>query len=221
MTASLLFLLLAGLLALVFLTPLDLRLRAKRERTISVDVRASWLFGLVEKKFVAGGGVGERSASDLQTSGPEEEHRSTGGKGRPADRNDSLRKKPAGKKARRRALLAALGTSGFAGRLLRLSGDLFRSLIPREISVRLEGGLGDAASTGMACAAVAALSPGLEQVPHLRIEWFPDFDGQDLTGEAAAHFRLVPARVIWPCARFVCHPTTIRALRAAAREKRR
>jgi hypothetical protein len=72
----------------------------------------------------------------------------------------------------------------------------------------------------MACAAVAALSPGLRCIPHLRIEWRPDFDRRDLTGEAAAEFRLVPAKIIWPCARFLFHPTTIRALRAAAREKR-
>jgi len=220
MTTAAVLLLLPGLLALVLLTPLDLRLRAERGRTTSVDFRASWLFGLVEKGFAAGG-TGKRSEFDLQTPGPKEEKRSTGGQRRPSGKNKPLRKTPAGKTVRRRALLAALGTSGFPGRLLRFAGELFRSLLPREISVRLEGGLGDPASTGMACAAVAALSPGLGRVPHLRIEWLPDFDGQQLTGEAAAHFRLVPAKVIWPCARFVCHPTTIRALRAAAREKRR
>jgi hypothetical protein len=210
MTAIAALLFLTGLLTLVLLTPLDLRLRAERRDTFSVDVRATWLFGLVKKSFRSGGRTRERSSAGEGTSGTEDPEPETSG-----DR------RPPGKRGKRRALLAALGTSGFPARLFRFAGDLIRSILPREVSVRLEGGLEDPAATGMACAAVAALSPGLRRLPHFRLEWHPDFDRRDLTGEGAAEFRLVPARIMWPCARFVCHPTTIRALRAASREKRR
>jgi hypothetical protein len=175
MTAAAALLLFAGLLSFFCLTPLDLCFRAEQADTFSLDVRATWLFGLVQKRFRTGGRTGKRASADHGTSS---RGRSAGG--------------------RRRALLAALGTSGFSARLLRLAGDLLHSLLPRDVSVRIEGGLEDPAATGMACAAVAALSPGLRGIPHLRIEWRPDFNRRDLTGEAAAEFRLVPAKIIWP-----------------------
>jgi hypothetical protein len=221
MTVIAALLLFLGLLTFICITPLDLCFRAEQTDTFSLDVRATWLFGLVEKTFRTGGGPGKRSSGDHRTSGPGEgEPESTEGRRR-RRKSGPPREKPSGKGGRKRALLAALGTSGFSARLFRFVGDLLRAVLPRDVSVRLEGGLEDPASTGMACAAVAAFSPGLRCIPQLRLEWHPDFDRHDLTGEAEAEFRLVPARIMWPAARFVCHPTTIRALRAAAREKRR
>jgi len=201
----------AGVLAFLCLIPLHLSFQAEKSDTFSSDIRATWLFGLVEKRFRAGGGAGEASSPEPRKEAREER----------ASKARAVRRKRKRGKGRWRALLAAMKTPGFPARLVRFTGHLFRSVLPWRVSVRLEGGFEDPATTGMAVAAVAAVAPALRHIPLLEFAWDPDFERHEWKGRGAAHFRLVPGRLILMCARFACHPVTVRAIMSARREGRR
>jgi uncharacterized membrane protein len=210
MTAAAALLFCAGALALLCLTPLDLSFRAEKSDAFSSDIRATWLFGLVKKRFRTGRAAGDASSPEPRKAAREE---------RTSNAREVRRKRKRGK-GRRRALLAAMKTPGFPARLVRFAGHLFRSVLPRQVSVRLEGGFEDPATTGMAVAAVAAVAPALRHIPRLEFAWDPNFELHEWKGRGAAHFRLVPGRLIWTCARFACHPVTVRAIMSARRKGR-
>jgi len=212
MTAAAALLLCAVALTFICFSPLDLSFRGERANTFSADIRATWLFGLVEKRIRTGRKTGEVPSADLQdpVPGKEDSKQDTGREARKSRRRD-----------RRRIFLAVMMTPGFPSRLLLFAGRLLNSVLPLHISVQLRGGFQDPAATGMAFAAVASLSPGLRSIPYLQFAWHPDFERDQLEGNAEARLRLVPARLLWTCGRFAFHPVTVKALLAARREKRR
>lgn len=211
MTAAAALLFCAALLAFLCLTPVDLSFQAEQSDTFSSDIRATWLFGLVEKRFRTGRKSDKGSSSEPGGRSPKKA--TPGG-------DAGRRKRKRGDKGRWRAVLAAMKTPGFPARLLRFTGTLFRSVLPRHISVRLRGGFEDPAATGMAIAVAAAFSPAVRRIPSLEFAWDPDFALHEWKGHAAARFRLVPGRLVWTCVRFACHPVTVRALVSARRESR-
>jgi hypothetical protein len=210
MTAAAALLFCAALLAILCLTPLDLSFQAEKNDAFFSDIRATWLFGLVKKRFRFGRKTGKASSSEPGGRIPK--------KAPPGGDTGSRRQKSG--KGRRRAVLAAMRTPGFPARLVRFTGYLIRSALPRHMSVRFRGGFQDPAETGMAIAAAAAFSPALCRIPRLEFAWDPDFELHEWKGHAGARFRFVPGRLIWMCVRFVCHPVTVRALVSAHRESR-
>jgi hypothetical protein len=173
MTAAAALLFCAALLAFLCLTPVDLSFHAEKSDTFSSDIRATWLFGLVEKSFRTGRKTGKASSSESGKRSPKKA--APGG-------DAGRRKRKRGGKGRWRAVLAAMRTPGFPARLLRFAGELFRSVLPRHVSVRIRGGFEDPAATGMAIAAATAFSPAVRRIQCLEFAWNPDFELHEWKG---------------------------------------
>lgn len=122
-----------------------------------------------------------------------------------------------GKRGRRRAagrLSAMLETEGFPSRVLRLVGDVLRSIRIRQLSLQVRLGLDDPADTGRLWAVVGPLAGMLSILPGAHIVVEPRFTSEVFDVDLRSRFRVIPLRLLFATLSFALSPVTLRVLRA-------
>jgi hypothetical protein len=89
------------------------------------------------------------------------------------------------------------------------------------VSVWLRAGLDESADTGLLCGVMGPAVAWLRAGSAALVEWEPDFDGPSLAFLARGVVRAIPLTALAVFVSFVLCPTTLRALGAATRARRR
>ena len=180
-------------LIILLIIPIDLIFNISKRDNIESRVRIGWLFGLIGKDI----SVGRKQA---KVKGNKEKK----------------------KKRSVKPLLAVVRTRGFLKRLLRFIRDIIRRIEIRNTYVHLTLGLADPADTGFLFAAVTPLLKfaGVQK-PSIDINIQPDFDQEKLWGYAKGDLRLYPIRFIKPLLLFIFSLTTLRAMKAIIKARRK
>ena len=180
---------LAAVVLVVLWTPVDVELVAERKRGVRVDVRISWLYGLMTKKLERGSRF--RRAETVPT------------KPRAGDSGSVSR---ASRIVRSEGFLQGVGR--FARRALR-GVEIRRA----EFWARL--GLDDPADTGRLFGYSFAAARAIQSALPVRIWLEPDFSGWYFDFRGYGAFRVVPAKILGPAVAFALSRPTLRAIWAA------
>ena len=183
-------------LIILLIVPIDLIFNISKRDNIESRVRIGWLFGLIGK--------------DIRS------------KKKQAKVKVKVKKKKKKKKRSVKPLLAIVRTRGFLKRLLLFIKDIIRRIEIRNTYVHLTLGLADPADTGFLFAAVTPLLTfaGVQK-PNIGINIQPDFDQEKLWGYAKGDLRLYPIRFIKPLLLFIFSLTTLRAMKAIIKARRK
>jgi hypothetical protein len=181
------------LLAVVVLlsVPIRLALVAEAQARPCVQLRASWLFGLV---------CGPLTASSAK----------------PRKKRDKATKKTSSTPAAKRGL-AFVRAAGGVPRLRNLVDDLVACLHPNVQWLRIELGLGDPADTSEAWVVLWPMSALLSYRYGGLVMLVPNFSQAALTVEGRADFTLVPLQALAILLGYVASPRTLLALIEARR----
>ncbi len=142
---------------------------------------------------------------------------------RPSKRRDVIVSGAKGALRRRRDVLAILRMGGLLRGLIRLSGDLLRSLRPRRLRVDLVIGLEDPADTGRLAGMLAPLRllfgrRTVGKASSVSIDVTPDFSGPRLQGYSCASVQFVPLKLIAIVIGFLFSAPVFRAVRLMVRQ---
>jgi hypothetical protein len=181
-------------LIILLTVPVDLVFNVGKRDHIESRVRIGWLFGLIGKDIRA-----RRKQAKAKT---------------------KVKKKK--KKRSVKPLLAVLRTRGLLKHSLRFIKDIIRRIKIRNLYVHLTLGLADPADTGFLFAAVTPLITFVGvQKPTIDINIQPDFEQENLQGYAEGGVRVYPIQFIRPLLLFIFSLTTLRAIRAIIRARRK
>lgn len=178
-------------LIILLIVPVDLIFNIGKRDNIESRVRIGWLFGLIGKDI-----SGRRKQVKV--------------------------KKEKKKKRSVKPLLAVVRTRGFLKHFIRFIKDIIRRIKIRNLNVHLKLGLADPADTGFLFAAVTPLLTfaGVQK-PTIDINIQPDFEQENLQGYAEGGVRLYPIQFIKPLLLFIFSLTTLRAIKAIIRARRK
>lgn len=178
-------------LIILLIVPVDLIFNIGKRDNIESRVRIGWLFGLIGKDI-----SGRRKQAKV--------------------------KKEKKKKRSVKPLLAVVRTRGFLKHFIRFIKDIIRRIKIRNLNVHLKLGLADPADTGFLFAAVTPLLTfaGVQK-PTIDINIQPDFEQENLQGYAEGGVRLYPIQFIKPLLLFIFSLTTLRAIKAIIRARRK
>jgi len=187
-----------ALMVVALAAPVVVDIDAERGETAAVRWRVTWLFGLLDARS------GTRRGA--ATTAPES--------AAPQPREPATRRKRGG-----RVALAALRTRGFARRVARLIGTLFRRVQIERFHVAGRFGLEDPADTGFVygCLSPLVVLAGTEG---LNVHCGPMFEEAGVKGVIGATVRVRPLAVLGTIVAFLVSPPAVRAMRAAWRARR-
>jgi len=186
------FAVLAVIVAAILWTPIDLSLAAGREPELRLQLRVSWLHGLVSKEFHRG--RHESRPALTETSPPKV--KSSGG--RSLSRTHSI-----------------VRSEGFLPGVVRLLRRLEAGIDVRRAELWARAGFDDPADTGRFLAILFPFTCYLQASSCCRVELEPDFCEQVFYFRARTDVRVVPSRIIGPAVAFALSPATLRAIRAS------
>jgi hypothetical protein len=131
-------------------------------------------------------------------------------------------KKEKKKKRSVKPLLAVVRTRGLLKHFIRFIKDIIRRIKIRNLYVHLKLGLADPADTGFIFAAITPLVTfaGVQK-PTIDINIQPDFEQENLQGYAEGGVRIYPIQFIKPLLLFIFSLTTLRAIKAIIRARRK
>ena len=180
-------------LVILLVVPVDLIFNISKGDNIESRVRIGWLFGLIGKDI-----SGRRKQAKVKV------------------------KKKKRKKRSVKPLLAVVRTRGFLKHFIRFIKDIIRRIEIRNLYVHLKLGLADPADTGFLFAAVTPLLTfaGVQK-PTIDINIQPDFEQENLQGYAEGGVRVYPIQFIKPLLLFIFSLTTLRAIKAIIRARRK
>jgi len=180
-------------LIVLLAVPVDLTFNISKRDNVESRVRIGWLFSLIGKDIRA--------------------------------RKKQAKVKVKVKKKKKRSVkpvLAVARTRGLLKHSLRFIKDIIRRIKIRNLYVHLTLGLADPADTGFLFAAVTPLITFVGvQKPNIDINVQPDFEQENLQGYAAGGVRVYPIQFIKPLLLFIFSLTTLRAIRAIIRARRK
>jgi hypothetical protein len=182
-------------LIIVLCVPVDLVFNIGKRDHIESRVRIGWLFGLIGKDI-----SGRRKQAKVKV---------------------KVKKKKR-KKRSFKPLLAVVRTRGLLKHFIRFIKDIIRRIKIRNLCVHLTLGLADPADTGFIFAAITPLVTfaGVQK-PTIDINIQPDFEQENLQGYAEGGVRVYPIQFIRPLLLFIFSLTTLRAIRAIIRARRK
>ena len=180
-------------LVILLVVPVDLIFNISKGDNLESRVRIGWLFGLIGKDI-----SGRRKQAKVKV------------------------KKKKRKKRSVKPLLAVVRTRGFLKHFIRFIKDIIRRIEIRNLYVHLKLGLADPADTGFLFAAVTPLLTfaGVQK-PTIDINIQPDFEQENLQGYAEGGVRVYPIQFIKPLLLFIFSLTTLRAIKAIIRARRK
>lgn len=185
-------LVLTVLLAVMLWTPVDVKLEAKRDPGLQLDVRLSWLFGLLTTEL----GSGENEPQRARTT-----------------------RTPVKSKRRGRRSFSAvqrmLRSKGFLSGVARLLRRVVGGIEVRRAELWARAGLDDPADTGRLLGTLYPITRYFQAVSRYHIDIEPDFLRQVFFFHARSDLRIVPFRVIGPALAFALSPATLRAFLVA------
>lgn len=167
--------------------PVDLQLEAQAGDETWARVRVEWLYGRVEREF---------STDDPKK--PREEKTED-------ESSDPLAVVRDGKRVWESSLRAEIE---------KLLKELYDRIGLEAMSVHGRIGLGDPADTGIAMAAILPLADLANQLSRCDVDVEPCYEEAELTGDAHAHVRLVPAKLVPPLLAFGLSTSNLREMRA-------
>ena len=180
-------------LIILLVVPVDLTFNISKIDNTESRVRIGWLFGLIGKDI-----SGRRKQAKVKV------------------------KKKKRKKRSFKPLLAVVRTRGFLKHFIRFIKDIIRRIKIRNLCVHLTLGLADPADTGFIFAAITPLITfaGVQK-PTIDINIQPDFEQENLQGYAEGGVRVYPIQFIKPLLLFIFSLTTLRAIKAIIRARRK
>jgi len=182
-------------LIIVLCVPVDLVFNIGKRDHIESRVRIGWLFGLIGKDI-----SGRRKQAKVKV---------------------KVKKKKR-KKRSFKPLLAVVRTRGLLKHVIRFIKDIIRRIKIRNLYIHLKLGLADPADTGFLFAAVTPLLTFARvQKPTIHVNIQPDFEQENLQGYAEGGVRVYPIQFIRPLLLFIFSLTTLRAIRAIIRARRK
>jgi len=188
---------LALFLLLLLAIPIDLAFDVEKSSGLKKTVRLHWLFGLVKKEIGAEQGA------------PGRPKRENGPKRKPKRRRSSS------------VAFALLGTRGFPQRVFGFARAVLRAVRVQEMKSEVRVGLSDPAETGWLCAAIWPVMAFAPSNPTFSVRVVPDFYQETFEAYSRGMVRLYPIELLWLGVKFVCSPTTFRALKATLQARRR
>jgi len=190
--------LVAGIVLLFILllaVPVDVSFSLERDGSFSLRARVGWMFGLIGKNI--------------------------GGKKRKKTVEKAKERKTTRRRGSVRSLLAVLTTEGFPQKLYGLIREILRIVKIRELKASFRIGLGDAAETGMLFAVLAPAMVFVRAYSSAEVQLEPDFEQERLEGYCKGDVRAVPIKFVKAFVPFVFSWTTMRAMRAMLRARRK
>lgn len=186
---------------LVFLVPLDIKLKLNVRGRFESQIELGWFFGLVRREIIRG----KETAGKEKGVAPSKRRRGW-------SRTDI------------RTIFDVVRTKGLVREVTRFMRRVISSLKIREFGADFRVGLGDPADTGLLFALLGPLTALLNSLLADRIRFQPSFDeGTVIEGNLYGTFRMWPVRLVPPFIGFVFSSATRRAVKTLvlARWKRR
>jgi len=173
-------------------SPIDVDVAARRDPAFGVQVRVSWLFGLV--------------TTESKSTREESPHPRSPSPETSDDGSGSFSK-----------LMRIARSRGFLAGVARFVRRLVTGVEIRRARLWARAGFDDPGDTGRFLAIFFPVTQYLQPSSRYSVDLEPDFHEAVFLFDARTVLRIVPARVIGPALAFVLSPATLRAMFAAAR----